>query len=97
PRTIIVYITYMPRASTTAAGLRRQLSRILRRVEAGQEIVVTRHGEGVAKLIPVRDVAEKLAASGVRPAERPGPPPQVRPRKSGLRRRLTRAVLEDRG
>ena len=42
-------------------------------------MVVTRHGEGIAKLVPVRDLEEKLAASGVRAAERSGPIPKVRP------------------
>ena len=89
-------ITYMPRASATVADLRSHLSRILRRVEGGDEVVVTRHGEGIAKLVPVLDPAEKLAASGIRPAERKGPIPRVRPIAGRIRRSLTRAVLEGR-
>jgi len=92
----VLYITYMPRASATVADLRSHLSRILRRVEGGDEVVVTRHGEGIAKLVPVLDPGEKLAASGVRPAERSGPIPKVRPIAGRVRRSLTRAVLEDR-
>lgn len=30
------------------------LSRLLARVEAGEEIVISRHGEPVARLVPVR-------------------------------------------
>jgi len=92
----VLYIKYMPRASATVADLRSHLSRILRRVEGGDEVVVTRHGEGIAKLVPVRDPEEKLAASGIRLAERRGPIPRVRPVAGRVRRSLTRAVLEDR-
>lgn len=87
---------YIPRETTTVADLRSRLARILRLVESGHEVIVTRHGEGIVKLVPVRDTTEKLAASGVRPAERTGPIPRVRPLRRGLGRSLTRAVLEDR-
>jgi len=94
---MLLYIMYMPRASATVARLRNQLARILRRVERGEEVIVTRHGQGVAKLVPVRNGADRLAASGVRPAERRAPLPRVRPSTAELRHSLTRAVLEDRG
>lgn len=86
----------MTKASATVAGLRNQLARILRRVESGEEVIVTRHGQGVAKLVPVRDAAERLEASGVRPPQRRAPLPKVRPSKGELRQSLTRRVLEDR-
>jgi prevent-host-death family protein len=91
-----MYIMYMRKGSASVADLRKQLARVLRLVENGREVIVTRHGEGVAKLVPVRDGAELLAASGVRPAERSGRIPRIRPSRRGLRRSLTRAVLEDR-
>ena len=40
----------MQRISTTS--LRRGLSRILNRVAAGEEIVITRNGAAVARLVP---------------------------------------------
>jgi prevent-host-death family protein len=89
-------IMYMTKGSSSVTDLRKQLACVLRLVESGQEVIVTRHGEGVAKLVPVRDSAELLAASGVRPAERQGAIPRVRSSRHGLRRSLTRAVLEDR-
>jgi prevent-host-death family protein len=41
-----------------------QLSELVRRAEAGDEVVLTRHGEAAVKLVPVRKVpsrAEKQA------------------------------------
>lgn len=87
---------YMAGNVVTVADLRRELSRILRLVESGQEVVVTRHGHGLARLVPVRDIEQRLAAAGLRPAERKGPLPKVRPIRRRLARSLTRAVLEDR-
>lgn len=37
-----------------AAEARNQLSRLLRRVQAGERFVITRHGRPVAELIPFR-------------------------------------------
>lgn len=87
---------YMAGNVVTVADLRNQLSRILRLVEGGQEVVVTRHGHGVARLAPVGDASRKLEAAGVRPAERNAPLYRVRPTGKRLTRSLTRAVLEDR-
>lgn len=42
----------MQRISTTI--LRRELSRILDRVAAGEEIVITRNGAAIARLVPER-------------------------------------------
>ena len=36
-----------------------QLSRLLERVEAGEEIIITRHGRPVARLGPVRPSAKR--------------------------------------
>jgi prevent-host-death family protein len=87
---------YMAGHSITVADLRRELSRVLRLVENGQEVVVTRHGQGVARLAPVQDVSQRLEAAGVRPAERQGALPRIRPSNRRTSRSLTRAVLEDR-
>jgi prevent-host-death family protein len=91
-----MYIMYMTKGSANVADLRRQLARVLRLVEHGQEVLVTRHGEGIAMLVPVRGSAELLSASGIQPAQCRGAIPRIRPSGRGLRRSLTRAVLEDR-
>lgn len=45
----------MPRGthSVTAFDAKNRLGRLLDRVEAGEELVITRHGEPVARLVPV--------------------------------------------
>ena len=35
------------------------LSKLLKDVEAGREVTITRHGRPVARLVPVRDQAER--------------------------------------
>lgn len=50
------------RISVTKA--KGQLAELVRRVEAGQEILITRHGRAAAELVPVRrrlDVAARRA------------------------------------
>lgn len=58
-----------------------QLTELVRRAEAGDEIVLTRHGHPVARLVPVltgqsaerrRQVMAEVGAAG-RAAARPGP------------------------
>jgi prevent-host-death family protein len=41
-------------ATVSAADAKASLSEYLRRAEAGEEIIVTRNGEPVAKLVPIR-------------------------------------------
>lgn len=41
---------------TVAKG---QLTELVRRAEAGQEVVLTRHGHGVARLVPVKAVPDR--------------------------------------
>ncbi len=41
--------------SVTAADAKAGLSDLLRRAEAGEEIIVTRNGEPVARIAPLRD------------------------------------------
>ena len=42
-------------AVTNAKGL---LTELVRRAEAGEEVVLTRHGQGVARLVPVKPAAD---------------------------------------
>lgn len=53
--------------------LRANLSRWLRHVKEGEEIVVTERGKAVARLGPLRDrtIEELIAAGVVTPAKRP--------------------------
>lgn len=67
--------------AVTAFEAKNRLGWLLDRVEAGQEVIITRHGEPVAKLVPVtnkddgaidvaletfRDIRQSLAAKGVK-------------------------------
>jgi prevent-host-death family protein len=42
------------------------LSELLDRVEAGEELVITRHGRPVARLVPVADAQQQRAAEAVK-------------------------------
>jgi prevent-host-death family protein len=42
------------------------LSELLDRVEAGEELVIARHGRPVARLVPVADLQQQRAAEAVR-------------------------------
>jgi prevent-host-death family protein len=44
---------------------KRQLSTLLDQVERGEEIVITRHGRAVARLVPVRAVSHDRLADTV--------------------------------
>jgi prevent-host-death family protein len=63
----------MRRASVSVAVLRSRLAAILQDVERGEEILTTRSGRPVAKLVPVADPDARLRAAGVRGAEALGP------------------------
>jgi prevent-host-death family protein len=67
--------------TVTAFEAKTRLGRLLDRVEAGEELLITRHGQPVAKLVPLRENAareledvlarvtrlrQSLAARGVR-------------------------------
>ena len=61
--------------------LRADLSRWIKRVRAGEEIVVTDRGEAVARILPLdgrRKIDELIAKGLVTPAPnpQPGPPPE---------------------
>lgn len=64
----------------TVTHAKGQLTELIRRAEAGEEIVLTRHGQAVARLVPVkapvdpetrRKILEAVRASGAATA-RPG-------------------------
>jgi prevent-host-death family protein len=67
------------RISVSAA--KAQLTELLRHAEAGNEVVITRHGHAIAELIPVRELSprRRLAVIAEIQAEAakkmlPGPP-----------------------
>ena len=43
----------IPSRSVSAFEAKNRLGRLLDRVEGGEELIITRHGEPVAKLVPV--------------------------------------------
>jgi len=68
-------------ATISAFDAKNRLGQLLSRVQAGEELTITRHGEPVAKLVPVgkragneaklalerlRKMRESLAAAGVK-------------------------------
>lgn len=53
--------------TTSVADLKAHLSRYLRRVEQGEEIVVTSHRHPVARLLPVEPSALLRASPAARP------------------------------
>ena len=56
--------------SAAVVRLKSQLSRYLRRVKAGEEVVVTEHGVPIARLVPIDRKAAGL--EGLRDLERQG-------------------------
>lgn len=42
------------------------LSELLDRVEAGEELVIARHGRPIARLVPVADMQQQRAADAVK-------------------------------
>lgn len=70
--------------------LKATLSKVLREVEAGEQVRVTRRGRPVADLVPAQapqrygPAMRKLTAEGrVTPARRPLPLPKASPRNTG--------------
>ncbi len=68
-----------PSQTISAFDAKNGLGRLLDRVEAGEELIITRHGEPVARLVPmqpeaasgdaldrIRAVREKLRTTGVK-------------------------------
>ena len=91
-----VYVLYMAREHLSVAALRSRLSNVLRDVERGSEVLVTRSGRPVAKLVPVVDPDAQLRAAGLHAPRRPGPIPRVKPVRLSPGASLTRTVLEAR-
>jgi prevent-host-death family protein len=65
------------RMLVSVSDAKRQLAKLVRRAEAGDEIVLTRHGKAVARLVPVRSmpsaidrraILNKVRASGPKSA-----------------------------
>lgn len=46
--------------TATVRELRNDYAKLLRRVEAGEEIVITRRGQSVARLVPEKSGARKV-------------------------------------
>ena len=46
--------------TATVRELRNDYAKLLRRVEAGEEIVITRRGQSVARLVPEKKRAKKV-------------------------------------
>jgi prevent-host-death family protein len=93
---MLVYVLYMARNHVSVAALRTRLAGVLRDVERGSEVLVTRSGRPVAKLVPAVDVDTQLRAAGLQPPQRPGPVPRVKPVRLSHGASLTRTVLEAR-
>jgi prevent-host-death family protein len=53
-------------ASVTAFEAKNRLGQLLARASAGEEITITRHGEPVAKLVPVRERGAQAGVAAVR-------------------------------
>ncbi len=85
-------------------GLReanQQFSKLMQRVRAGEEVVLTERGKPFARIVPIRqtrqeDVIRQLVKEGfLRPAERPGIMPDFKPRRiRGVP--ITKTLREDR-
>ena len=86
----------MPKHHLTVAAFRNRLAEVLRDVERGEQIVVTRSGRPIVKLLPVADVERQLHAAGLHAPRQQRPIPRVRPVRLGPGRSLTRTVLEGR-
>lgn len=84
------------RTHVSVAALRSTLADVLRQVERGHEVIVTRNERTVARLVPPGDAEEVLRLAGLQAPMRRGAVPKVRPVRLSKRVSLTRAVLEDR-
>ncbi|MCZ7588331.1 MAG: type II toxin-antitoxin system prevent-host-death family antitoxin [Gaiella sp.] len=78
--------------------LRDTLTQVLRRVEAGERIEVTRDGEPIAAIVPLAEdpIARLVAEGRARPPLRPFRVPDVSRLPRAKARSLTEIVLEGR-
>ncbi len=53
-------------AAVTASDANRQFSELLRRVERGETVAVTRHGRTVARIVPATEAGDDRAARAAR-------------------------------
>lgn len=92
--------------STGIKELRSSLTETLERVRAGEEILVTDHGEPIARIVPIETPEQKLArmirSGAIRPPLRPMDPATVEelfnmPRLEDPEGLLIRFLLEERG
>ena len=90
------YRMYMARAQVSVVLLRSRLAAVLQDVERGSEVLITRSGRAVAKLVPVRDAGAQLRAAGVQVPSSSIPIPRVKPVRLSRGASLTRSVLEAR-
>lgn len=76
--------------------LRADLSKYVKRVRAGEEVVVTDHGKAVARLVPIgeRKIDRLIREGLVIPARKPWRGPLPKPIKGGP---LSDLVIEGRG
>ena len=78
--------------------LRADLSRFVKRVRAGEEVVVTDHGKAVARLVPIdgeRKIDRLIREGLVIPAPNRGPRTLLKPIEGAGP--LSDLVIEDRG
>lgn len=87
------------------AELKAKLSDYLKRVKAGEEVIVTERGKAIARVVPFTtngptpaEYEEMIRAGIIRPAKKRGLPPDFwdRPRASASGGSLVDAVLEER-
>jgi prevent-host-death family protein len=57
------WLAFMKRVGAFEA--KTHLSRLLEEVEAGEQVLITRHGRGVARLVPVEPSAEQQRLEAV--------------------------------
>jgi prevent-host-death family protein len=91
-----MYRMYVPRGNVSVVMLRSRLAAVLKDVERGSEVLVTRSGRPVAKLVPVADPDKQLLVAGVHLPRRSGPVPRVKPVRLSSGASLTKTVLEAR-
>lgn len=65
------------RVSVTDA--KGQLTELVRRAEAGEEVILTRHGHAVVRLVPVRAAADRQARRALLEAVRASGPAKATP------------------
>jgi prevent-host-death family protein len=51
--------------TVTAFDAKNRLGRLLDRAEAGEEMIITRHGQPVARLVPIRKSSNSDASSAL--------------------------------